>query len=251
VEDEKLPITDHLSELRSRLIKSLLAIAAGFALSYGFSKAIFDFLTKPLVKALPPGSHLIYTALPEAFLTYIKVSFFSGLVLATPVIFYQVWKFVMPGLYANERRHVGPFVLAATFFFLLGASFAYFVVFPFGFKFLLGYASGDIYAMPKLNEYLSFIVTLLIAFGSIFELPVVIFFLAKIGIVSPQFLRKQRRYAILAIAVVAAVLTPPDPLSMMFMMIPLLILYEFSVWVASLVWKTKSAAPSAEEAGNQ
>jgi sec-independent protein translocase protein TatC len=251
LDDPKLPITDHLSELRSRLIKSLLAIAAGFALSYGFSEKIFRFLIKPLVNAMPPGSHLIYTALPEAFVTYLKVSFFAGLILAAPVIFYQIWKFVMPGLYEKERRYVIPFVLMATFFFLLGASFAFFVVFPFGFKFLLGYASGDIYAMPKLNEYLSFTVTLLIAFGAIFELPVIIFFLAKIGIVSPQFLRKQRRYAILAIAIVAAVLTPPDPVSMMLMMVPLLVLYEFSVGVASFVWKPRSAASTGEKAGNQ
>lgn len=248
MEDEKLPITDHLAELRSRLIKSLLAIAAGFALSYGFSEKIFNFLVKPLVKVMPAGSHLIYTALPEAFLTYVKVSFFSALVLSAPVIFYQLWKFVMPGLYENEKRHVIPFVLAATAFFLMGACFAYFVVFPFGFKFLLSYASGDIYAMPKLNEYLSFIVTLLLAFGVIFELPVVIFFLAKIGIVSPQILRKQRRYAILGISVVAAVLTPPDPLSMMFMMVPLVVLYEISVVVASFVWKPRTTQKISGEA---
>ena len=246
MDDPKLPITDHLSELRSRLIKSLLAVAAGFAVSYGFSEQIFRFLIKPLVKAMPPGSHMIYTALPEAFVTYLKVSFFTGTMIAAPVIFYQLWKFIMPGLYDKERRYVMPFVLMATFFFLLGASFAFFVVFPFGFKFLLGYASGDIYAMPKLNEYLSFTVTLLLAFGAIFELPVIIFFLAKIGIVSPQFLRKQRRYALLVIAIVAAVLTPPDPISMMLMMVPLLVLYEFSIWVALLVWKPKNAEPQQE-----
>jgi sec-independent protein translocase protein TatC len=246
LDDPKLPITDHLSELRSRLIKSLLAVAAGFAVSYGFSEQIFRFLIKPLVKAMPPGSHMIYTALPEAFVTYLKVSFFTGTMIAAPVIFYQLWKFIMPGLYDKERRYVMPFVLMATFFFLLGASFAFFVVFPFGFKFLLGYASGDIYAMPKLNEYLSFTVTLLLAFGAIFELPVIIFFLAKIGIVSPQFLRKQRRYALLVIAIVAAVLTPPDPISMMLMMVPLLVLYEFSIWVAYLVWKPKNAEPQQE-----
>jgi len=248
LEDEKLPITDHLAELRSRLIKSLLAIAAGFILSYAFSQRIFNFLVKPLVKAMPAGSHLIYTALPEAFLTYIKVSFFSGLVISAPVIFYQIWKFVMPGLYENEKKHVFPFVLAATAFFLLGASFAYFVVFPFGFRFLLSYATGDIYAMPKLNEYLSFIVTLLIAFGSIFEMPVVVFFLAKIGVVSPQFLKKQRRYAILGISIIAAVLTPPDPLSMLFMMVPLLILYEFSIHVAAFVWKPGAVKKADDEA---
>jgi sec-independent protein translocase protein TatC len=242
LEDPKLPITDHLTELRSRLIKSLLAIAAGFAVSYGFSEKIIKFLIAPLIKAMPPGGHIISTKLQEVFLVSIKAAFFSALILSSPVIFYQIWKFVMPGLYAHERRHVGPFVLAATFFFLLGASFAYFVVFPFGFKFFLSYSSWGIDPNLRIEDYLGFIVTILIAFGAIFELPVVIFFLAKIGIVSPQFLKKQRRYAILVIAVAAAILTPPDPISMMFMMVPLLVLYELSIWVAGLVWKPRIQA---------
>lgn len=248
MEEEKLPITDHLEELRWRLIKCLLAVAAGFGISYGFAKQIFDFFISPLVKVMPPGSRLIYTSLPEAFITYLKLSFFTGLILSTPVIFYQIWKFIMPGLYERERRYVIPFVLVATGFFLLGVSFAFFVVFPFGFRFFMGYATGSISAFPTLKEYLSFATSFLLAFGAIFELPVVIFFLAKIGFVNHTLLRKQRKYAILIIAIVAAVLTPPDIVSMMFMMVPLLVLYELSIWVAYFVRKDKvTEQPAAAE----
>ena len=217
--DEKLPITDHLEELRWRLIKCLIAIGVGFCISYAFAKQIFNFFISPLVKALPPGSRLIYTSLPEAFITYLKISFFVGIILATPVIFYQIWKFVMPGLYERERRYVFPFVLIATAFFVLGVSFA---------------------------------TSFLLAFGVIFELPVIIFFLAKIGIVNHIMLRKQRKYAILINAIVSAVLTPPDVVSMMFMMVPLQVLYELSVWVAYFVRKrSRESVPTQEMAGSE
>lgn len=245
MEEDKLPITDHLEELRWRLIKCLIAIAVGFAASYGFAKQIFNFFISPLIKVMPPGSRLIYTSLPEAFITYLKMSFFTGIILATPVIFYQIWKFVMPGLYERERRYVIPFVLIATGFFLLGVSFAFFVVFPFGFRFFLGYATDGISAFPTLKEYLSFATSLLLAFGVIFELPVVIFFLAKIGVVNHAMLKRQRKYAFLINAIVAAVLTPPDVLSMMFMMVPLTVLYELSIWVAYFVYKGKLAKQAA------
>jgi sec-independent protein translocase protein TatC len=241
LEDEKLPITAHLEELRWRLIKCLVAVGIGFGVCYAFIKPIFNFFISPLVKVMPPGSRLIYTALPEAFVTYLKVAFFAGIILAMPVIFYQLWKFVMPGLYERERRYVIPFVLVATLFFLMGVSFAFFVVFPFGFRFFLGYATEGISAFPTLKEYLSFATTFLLAFGIIFEMPVIIFFLAKIGIVNHTVLKKQRKYAVLINAIVSAVLTPPDVVSMMFMMVPLLALYEISVWVAYLVEKGKAA----------
>jgi sec-independent protein translocase protein TatC len=250
--DEKLPITDHLEELRWRLIKCLIAIGVGFCISYTFAKQIFNFFISPLVKALPPGSRLIYTSLPEAFITYLKISFFAVIILATPVIFYQIWKFVMPGLYERERRYVFPFVLIATAFFVLGVSFAFFVVFPFGFRFFLAYATDGIYAFPTLKEYLSFATSFLLAFGVIFELPVIIFFLAKIGIINHIMLRKQRKYAILINAIVSAVLTPPDVVSMMFMMVPLQVLYELSVWVAYFVRnRSRESVPTQEMAGSE
>ena len=246
MEDEKLPITDHLEELRWRLIKCLIAVAVGFGVSYAFIKTIFNFFVSPLVAVMPPGSRLIYTSLPEAFITNLKLAFFAGLILALPVIFYQLWKFIMPGLYESERRYVIPFVIIATLFFILGACFAFFVVFPFGFRFFLGYSSESISAFPTLKEYLSFTTSLLLAFGAIFELPVVIFFLAKIGIVNHEMLKRQRKYALLVNSIVSAVITPPDVISMLFMMLPLQILYEFSIWVAYFVFKGKTV-PQEEE----
>jgi len=246
LEDEKLPITDHLEELRWRLIKCLIAVVVGFCVSYAFVQPIFNFFVSPLVEVMPPGSRLIYTSLPEAFITNLKLAFFAGLILALPVIFYQLWKFVMPGLYERERRYVIPFVLIATVFFILGAGFAFFVVFPFGFRFFLGYSSETISAFPTLKEYLSFTTSLLLAFGAIFELPVVIFFLAKIGIVNHDMLKRQRKYALLVNSIVSAVITPPDVISMLFMMLPLQILYEVSIWVAYFVQKGKPA-PQEEE----
>ncbi|MBN1637109.1 MAG: twin-arginine translocase subunit TatC [Deltaproteobacteria bacterium] len=240
LEEEKLPITEHLEEFRWRLIKCLAAVGVGFLASYAFSKQIFNFLVAPLVKVMPENSHLIYTSLPEAFLTYLKVSFFAGLVLATPVILYQIWKFIMPGLYEMERKYVAPFVIVATMFFGIGVAFAFYVVFPFGFKFFLGFSTDNIYALPALKEYLSLSIRLLLAFGITFELPVFIFFLAKLGIVNHKMLRKQRKYAIIIVVVVAAVLTPPDVISQVLLAVPLLGLYEISIWVAYMVRKPTS-----------
>jgi sec-independent protein translocase protein TatC len=245
-EENKLPITNHLEELRWRLIKCFLAIAVGFCITYSFSEQIFKLLTWPLVRAMPPGGKLIYTSLQEAFVTYLKVSFFAGIVLATPVIFYQVWKFVMPGLYKNERKYIFWFVVSACFFFLLGASFAFFVVFPFGFKFFLSFATDRITALPAMKDYLNLCISLLLAFGFTFEMPVVMFFLARIGLINYQMLRKYRKYAILIISIVAALLTPPDVLSMGLLGIPLWILYELSIVVTFFVRKEKAVPKKAE-----
>ncbi len=246
-EEEKLPITNHLEELRRRLIKCFLAIAAGFCITYAFSEQIFKILTWPLVSAMPPDGKLIYTSLQEAFVTYLKVSFFAGIVLATPVIFYQVWKFVMPGLYKNERKYIFWFVISACFFFLLGAGFAFFVVFPFAFKFFLGFATDRITALPAMRDYLNLCISLLLAFGFTFEMPVVMFFLARIGLINHQMLRKYRKYAILIISIVAALLTPPDVLSMFLLGIPLWILYELSILVTFFVRKEKALPGKAEK----
>ncbi|MCU0576010.1 MAG: twin-arginine translocase subunit TatC [Desulfobacterota bacterium] len=248
MDEDKLPVTDHLEELRRRLIKCLLAVLAGFALSYSFSKQLFDLLTWPLMQAMPADGKLIYTSLQEAFITYLKISFFAGIFLAAPVIFYQLWKFVMPGLYANERRYVLPFVIAACAFFLLGASFAFFVAFPFGFRFFLGFTTERIQALPSMKEYLSLCMSLLLAFGITFELPVVMFFLARMGLVDHLMLKRYRKYAILVIAIVAAVLTPPDILSMTLLGIPLYLLFEVSVVVTYLFGKKKAPAMSGEKA---
>ena len=239
MEEEKIPINDHLEELRWRLVKCVIAIAVGFFGTYAFSDKIFNFLVSPLLKVMPEKSQLIYTSLPEAFLTYLKVSFFSGLILATPVILYQIWKFVMPGLYEKEKKFVLPFVLIATIFFFMGSSFAFYVVFPLGFQFFLGFTTDTISALPSMKEYLGLSMRLLFAFGITFELPVIMFFLAKMGLVNHGALRRQRKYAILIVVIVAAILTPPDVISQILLAIPLIALYEISIWVTYLVRRKK------------
>lgn len=216
MEEDKLPVTTHLEELRWRLIKCFIAVLVGFGASFVFAERIFDFLAQPLLEAMPKGSKLIFTSPPEAFFTYMKVAFFTGLIVTIPIIFYQIWKFIMPGLYPNERKYVIPFLLVATFFFAAGVTFGFFVVLPLGFRFFVGYTytSNTVMALPSMKEYLSFTMKFLFGFGITFELPVVMFFLAKMGIINAPMLRKNRKYAILIIAVIAAMLTPgPDVLS--------------------------------------
>lgn len=248
MEEEKLPITNHLEELRSRLIKCFISVIVGFMASYYFSGQIFDFLAGPMVEVMPKGSKFIFTSPTEAFFTYMKVGFFTGLVLSAPVIFYQIWKFIMPGLYEKERKFVIPFVLVATFFFFSGAAFGFFLVLPVGFKFFVGFTSANIVVMPKMDEYLGFVMKFLLGFGCAFELPVIMFFLAKMGIVNAPMLRKNRKYALLIVAIVAAVLTPgPDVASQCMLGVPLYILYEMSIWVTALVGKKKVEKKAAEE----
>jgi sec-independent protein translocase protein TatC len=245
VEEEKLPVTDHLEELRWRLIKCFMAIVAGFLLSFSFSQQIFELLTYPLLNAMPQGGKLIYTSLQEAFVTYMKVAFFAGFFMAAPVIFYQVWKFIVPGLYQKERTYVVPFMIAACVFFIIGASFAFFVAFPFAFKFFLSFTNDRIQALPSMKEYLSLCMSLIIAFGITFELPVVMFFLARMGLVDHIKLKKFRKYALLIISTAAAFLTPPDILSMILLIIPLYFLYEISIMV---VYFTRKMKADSEEA---
>ena len=227
--EEKQPFLSHLEELRRRLIICAIAVGVGFAICYGFAERLFDVLVLPLKEVLPKDTHLIYTSLPEMFFIYLKVAFIAGLLLATPVIFYQLWLFIAPGLYQKEKRLVIPFVASSTLLFVGGALFGYFLVFPFGFKFFLAYVSDYIKALPSVREYFSLSVKMLFAFGIIFELPVVIFFLAKIGLVTPQFLKKNRKYAVLLAFIVGAILTPPDVFSQCMMAVPLLVLYEIGI----------------------
>ncbi len=233
-EEDKIPFTEHLEELRRRLIISVIAVAVGFLVSYFFSKQLFEILMRPLIVSLPPKSTLIFTSLPEAFFTYLKVSLLSGVFLASPVVLYEIWAFISPGLYGHEKKYVIPFVIFSSVFFVGGALFGYFVVFPFGFKFFLGFATDYIRPMPTIKEYFGFCAKLLFAFGVIFELPLFVLFLSKIGIVNDRMLRKQRKYAILIVFIVSAILTPPDAMTQLMMAGPLLALYEISIWVAKI-----------------
>ncbi len=244
---DKQPFTTHLEELRSRLIKAFIAVAIGFLISYGFKEEIFKILTHPLVKAMKPGDHLVYTNLPEAFFTFLKTAFIFGIMLASPVLIYQFWMFVAPGLYDREKRMVMPILLLSVFFFAGGALFGYFVVFPFGFRFFLSFGSDTIRPLPSMKEYLGFSSTLLLAFGLIFELPLVITFLARLGIVSVDWLKKVRKYAILVFFVAAAILTPPDVVTQIMMAVPLMVLYEISIVGARLFGRKRGEAEKGED----
>ncbi len=246
--DEKLPFTIHLDELRRRLITSFIAVGIGFAGSYAFKEQLFDILTAPLIAVMKPGETLIYTNLPEAFFTFLKSALISGLMLASPVIIYQFWMFVAPGLYQKEKRMLIPVVILSTLFFVGGSLFGYFIVFPFGFKFFLGFASETIRPLPSMKEYLSFSSKLLLAFGLVFELPLVLTFLAKLGIVSVEFLKKNRKYALLLFFAGAAILTPPDVVTQVMMALPMMLLYEVSIVGAKIFGKKKvDPEPEADE----
>lgn len=228
-ENDKLPFTAHLEELRDRLIRCVIAIAVGFAIAYCFKEKLFHILTRPLIRVMDRGDTLIFTGIPEAFFTYLKVSLLTGLLLAVPVIMYQFWMFLAPGLYKKERRLLLPIAVISSIFFIGGALFGYFIVFPYGFKFLLGFATETLRPLPSMREYLSFATKLLLAFGFVFELPLVITFMARLGLVSVPFLKKNRKYALLLFFVGSALLTPPDVVTQVMMSIPLMVLYEISI----------------------
>ncbi len=240
---------DHISELRMRVLWSLLAVAVLFGPAYYFSNEIFDFLMKPLVENLPEGSSLIFTRPAEGFTTYLKVSFFAAVVLAVPFILYQAWKFVAPALYKEEKQIIIPFIFFGSLFFAAGAAFCYFIAAPPAFKFLLNeYSSDYVKAFPTIREALSFFMALIFGFGLIFEFPLVIFILARVGVVTSSWLIKQTKYAIIVSAVVAAMLTPTtDAVSMMLMFVPILVFYGLGIFVAWIFGKKKSTTDPEEE----
>jgi len=240
MDENKLPLTSHLKELRKRLILSFIAVGVGFVICYAFSDTLFDILAKPLMKIMPAGGSLIFISVAEAFFTYMKVGFIAGIILASPFVLYQIWAFVAPGLYRHEKRYVFPFVLGGSLFFALGVLFGYFVAIPVGFRFLMGYASDFIKPMPSMKEYLTFTVKFLLGFGIVFEFPVVLVLLARIGIIDSKMLAKQRRYAILLVFIVAAAVTPsPDLLTQVLTAIPLIALYELSILLSKIFGKKK------------
>jgi len=250
IEEEKQPFTAHLDELRKRLIVCFTAVGIGFVACYFFKEELFYILVAPLQKVMQSGDTLIYTHLPEAFFTFLKTALIAGLMLASPVILYQFWMFVAPGLYDREKRLMVPILFLSVLFFVGGALFGYFIVFPFGFQFFLSFATDTIRPMPSMKEYLGFASQLLLAFGLVFELPLVITFLAKLGIVSVDFLKKNRKYAILVFFVAAAALTPPDVITQFMMAMPLIALYEISIIGARIFGKKKDqeVRNSADEA---
>ncbi|HMH65266.1 MAG TPA: twin-arginine translocase subunit TatC [Rhizomicrobium sp.] len=228
----KAPLMEHLLELRTRLIWSVASFGICFGVSFAFANQIFAFLTRPLHSAT---NHLIYTALTEVFFTNVKIGMFGGICLGFPIIAWQIWLFVAPGLYKHEKNAFWPFLLFVPVMFSLGAAFVYYVMLPFSIKFFAGYqvpataTAMGIQLQAKVSDYLDLVMTLIFAFGLTFQLPVLLSLLAKVGIVSAKALRDMRRYAIVALFAVAAIFTPPDAISMMSLAVPLVLLYEISI----------------------
>ncbi len=239
---KELSLTEHLAELRTRLIRSIAAVTVGFCISYVFIEPIFAMLSRPLEKVLPPGTSLIFTSYPEAFFTYLKLALVCGIFIASPFILYEIWAFVAPGLYEHEKKWALPFVVFSSIFFVGGAFFGYVVVFPAAFNFLAGYAGQDLKLLPSVSEYFSLTIKLLLGFGAAFELPIFMVFMALIGLIDARMLRKNRKYALLIIFILAAVLTPtPDVVNQCLLAAPLLILYEISIFLVALIGKRRGS----------
>lgn len=242
--EKVMPFLDHLEELRQRLLRCILAIFSLSIISYIFSKQIMAILLRPF----PREDKLIFLSPQEGFMIYITISLFAGLILSLPIIFYELWQFVRPGLYAKERKYTIRIVFFSTFFFLLGALFCYFVVIPYGLNFLLSFANDQLTPTIQIKEYLKFITLLILVFGIVFELPLLSFFLTKLGLLTPQFLRTKRRYGIVAIFIAAAVLTPTtDIISQLLLAVPLMILYEISIWVSRAALPRKKSKDQIKE----
>tara|TARA_Y100000590_G_scaffold468775_1_gene653044 strand:- start:677 stop:1429 length:753 start_codon:yes stop_codon:yes gene_type:complete len=242
---------EHLVELRTRLLHSLIFLFIFFIICYYFSDFIYGFLVDPYAQAVKNDDiqrRLIFTALQETFLTYLKVSFFAAFFITSPYILIQIWKFIAPGLYENERSAIMPYLIITPILFLLGGMLVYYLVMPLAIKFFLSFESSGVATnLPiqleaKVNEYLSLVMKLIFAFGLSFQLPVVLSLLARIGIVDSYFLKKRRKYVVVIIFTAAAILTPPDPITQIGLAIPLLILYELSIFSVKIIEKNKTDA---------
>jgi sec-independent protein translocase protein TatC len=237
---------EHLEELRVRLIHSILALAVGFGICWSFREQIFHFLTEPLRRAYP-AIKFITTGPSEALILYMKMAFFVGIFVAAPYILYQVWAFIAPGLYPHEKVYAVPFIVAGSFFFIGGACFGHFFLFPITFRFLGEFAGSDMTYLPKVDEYYTFYSWFLLGLGLVFQLPVVIFVLSRIGLVTPGFLIRNFKYAVLASFVISAIITPtPDIVTQSLLALPMIGLYLLGVAVAWIFGRPRQAPVSAE-----
>ena len=238
----KMSFLEHLDELRKRLIYIVYSLIAGCAVAYIFISKIFDFIMKPMQQVLPPGSYLQYTSGAEPFMLYIKIGFLTGIFIASPLILFQVWKFIAPGLYSHEKKFAIPFVVLSTVFFVAGGLFAHYVAFPVTWVFFNSFSTDYMKFVPKIDEAFSLYTKMILGFGAVFEMPTLVFFLARMGVVSGQFLLKYFKYAFLIIFIVAAVISPgTDMMSQIVMAVPMLGLYIISIVIAFIFQKRKPA----------
>lgn len=240
----EMGLLDHLEELRIRLTRVAIAVVVGACVSYAFAEHLYRFIIDPLIPFVS-GGHLIYTSPAEGFITYIKLAAVAGIFLTSPYSFYQMWAFIAPGLYKEEKRYIAPLAFVSALLFVGGALFSYYKVTPLAYEFFSSFDNEFMVMLPSVKESLSMGLKLLFAFGIAFELPLAIFFLARLGVVSAAGLRRSRKYAILGAFIVGALLTPPDPASQSLMAIPLIMLYEVGIWLAHFFGK--KPAPSEEE----
>ena len=246
---EESSFVSHLTELRRRLVHSLIFIFVIFVIGYIFAENIYNFLVEPYAKAVKDDGverRLIFTALHETFITYLKLSFFAAIFLGSPIILVQIWKFIAPGLYKNEKKALLPYLIATPILFLMGGMLIYYLVMPLAIKFFLSFeTAGQLNSLPiqleaKVNEYLSLIMRLIFAFGLSFQLPVLLNLLARVGVIDSEYLKIRRKYFIVIIFAAAAILTPPDPVTQIGLAIPLLILYELSILSVKITEKNKN-----------
>lgn len=246
-EENQMPLLSHLNELRLRLTRIVIMVLIGFIGFYGISELAYTYLAEPLTRYLPEGSTLIYTSPQGAFFTYLKVALMLSILGTSPFTFYQIWAFIAPGLYKEEQRAVLPLAFFSAFFFLAGAAFCYITVFPIAFKFFMGFTTDMVRPMISVEEYLSFALKLIIAFGLVFEMPLFSYFLARLRLITPEGMRRYRKYAILVIFIVAAILTPPDVFSQVLMAFPMIFLYEVSIYITKIAGRTRAKNEKKEQ----
>jgi sec-independent protein translocase protein TatC len=232
--DQKVPLTSHLGEIRYRLVRVIIFLSILFVICFTLSESILDIIREPI-----KDFNLIFISPTEAFFAHLKLGFFAALALSIPFILYHLWEFISPGLKIKEKKHTLPFVLFSTICFICGALFSYYLILPLGLRFLLTYKTKALTPNITIGYYITFTFRLILVFGIIFELPLVILFLTKIGIIKPSMLTKNRKYAILVIFAVSAILTPPDVVTQVLMAIPLIFLYEISVFICRMVYSKK------------
>lgn len=238
----KMSFLEHLDELRRRIVYSVIAIGVGFLIACFFIQTIFDFIMRPLQQLLPPGQTLIYTDPTEAFILYIKIALIAGLIIASPAVMTQVWLFVAPGLYSHEKKWAIPFVVMSSFFFVLGAAFSHYVVFPLTWRFFVSFTTDILTFMPRIEPAFSIYLRLLLAFGLVFQMPTLVLFLARMGVVTARFMVRNIKYAALIIVIISAVLTPDGGgVSLVAMAGPMMLLYGLSIGLAWLFGKKRSA----------